>query len=378
MRRTFFVFAFGWFVMAGVVRGGTVAYWRFEEGSADSPASGYFSALDSSGNGLNGTPINGPLYRSDVPAATVPSNGAPDMLALQFNGTNQRVTVPDNPKFVLTHSLTLEAFIKPVAATAPGQIVFRGDDRLGNDAYWLYVQNNQVIFDIENAAQQFAFVSAPLPGLNRWTEVAGTLDDASGVMRLYINGAQRASAVTSVRPVGPMDPNLNPGIGIGNTQSGSYNEYFNGLIDEVRISDQALLPWQFLSAGSIPGDANRDGKVNFSDLLILAQHYGESPLATWTDGDFNGDGWAGFDDLLILAQHYGQALTAGQVAQLSPAYAADVRSAFSQVPEPGAGSCLVVGLGLVAGGSRRRRRPALRNRGGAAALKFTSQSSEAD
>lgn len=351
MRRAFLMIALGCFVADRAASGGTVAYWRFEEGRADSPASGYFSVLDSSGNGLDGTPINGPVYRADVPAGTVPHTGTPDTLSLQFNGTSQRIAVPDNPRFVLTHSLTLEAYIKPLAATAPGQIVFRGDDRLGNDAYWLYVQNNQVIFDVENAAQQFAYVSAPLPALNRWTEVAGTLDDASGAMRLYINGVQRASAVTSVRPVGPMDPNSSPGIGIGNVQSGNYNEYFNGLIDEVRISDQALTPAQFLSEAIIPGDANLDGKVDFSDVLILAQHYGMNSLATWADGDFNNDGSVGFDDLLILAQHYRQTLTTTQVGQLSPAFAADMGNAFSQVPEPA-----VAGFGVGVLVMLRRRR----------------------
>jgi len=52
------------------------------------------------------------------------------------------------------------------------------------------------------------------------------------------------------------------------------------------------------------GDANFDGTVNFSDLLVLAQNYGKS--GEWVDGDFNGDGTVGFDDLLALAQHYGE------------------------------------------------------------------------
>jgi hypothetical protein len=133
-------------------------------------------------------------------------------------------------------------------------------------------QDEKVIFDIENAAQQFAYVEALVP--NQWTYVAGTLDDKTGAMRLYINGVQRASGVTSVRPLGPLDANSNPGLGIGNIQSGNYDEHFNGLIDEVRISDQALPASQLLSHASIPGDANRDGVVNFADLLILAQHYG--------------------------------------------------------------------------------------------------------
>lgn len=55
----------------------------------------------------------------------------------------------------------------------------------------------------------------------------------------------------------------------------------------------------------VAGDANGDGVVNFADLLILAQNYGQSG-ATWSTGDFNVDGNVGFDDLLLLAQHYGQ------------------------------------------------------------------------
>jgi len=62
----------------------------------------------------------------------------------------------------------------------------------------------------------------------------------------------------------------------------------------------------------LPGDANGDGKVDFSDLLILAQEYGhfnERNLA-----DFNGDGKVDFADLLILAQNYGQSIAASPAA----------------------------------------------------------------
>lgn len=90
----------------------------------------------------------------------------------------------------------------------------------------------------------------------------------------------------------------------------------------------------------IPGDVNLDGKVDFSDLLTLAQHYGMSPDAVWADGDFNNDGSVGFDDLLALAQNYGTGTAAAQAS-------------VSAVPEPaGAG---ILGLGAV-GFLRRRRR----------------------
>lgn len=56
----------------------------------------------------------------------------------------------------------------------------------------------------------------------------------------------------------------------------------------------------------VTGDLNADGSVNFSDLLILAQHYGQP--GTLADGDVNGDGTVNFADLLLLAQNYGRSM----------------------------------------------------------------------
>lgn len=56
----------------------------------------------------------------------------------------------------------------------------------------------------------------------------------------------------------------------------------------------------------LAGDANRDRTVNFNDLLIVSQNYGQSNR-TFTQGNFNysTDGLVNFNDLLIISQHYG-------------------------------------------------------------------------
>ncbi len=67
------------------------------------------------------------------------------------------------------------------------------------------------------------------------------------------------------------------------------------------IDDVSFAPAQI----KIPGDANNDGKVNVSDLGILATNYGMTGGATWEKGDFNNDQKVNVSDLGILATNYG-------------------------------------------------------------------------
>lgn len=76
----------------------------------------------------------------------------------------------------------------------------------------------------------------------------------------------------------------------------------------------------------LAGDVNRDRTVSFSDLLLLAQTYGQA--GAYSQGDLNLDGKVGFSDLLILAQNYGHALppapSADAVEVDGAAYAGDL------------------------------------------------------
>lgn len=268
--------------------GNVVADWRFEEGIAGQPATG--AVIDSSGNNLNGAPVNGPRYSLNVPVGSLPQTGEPDHLSLAFDGAD-RVFIPDYPQLQLTHSLTVEAYIDPSSGFPYGQqqILFRGDDRPQLDPYNLFIQyqngkngqNNtaEVVFQIYNATGGEASVSAPLPGLNLWFHVAGTLDDATGTLTLYINGVEKDSLVTSVRPFAALDPRQSPGLGIGDTQSATDSEFFHGLIDEVRISNIALSPDQFI--GYRPGGT----VVTVNGATVL-----DEPTAALTTLNIAGDG----------------------------------------------------------------------------------------
>jgi|GEM_PF-1798652 len=213
-----------------------VAHWKFEEGSAGMVATDPNGLIDETGN-HPASPYGDPVYQ----AVATPNGG---QLGLNFFGSgNPRVFVPDHSAFQLTHSMTVEAFvIRQPRPTGLGYIVFRGDDRHGNDSFALCLKGDGCVgFGIGSEI----ISPDPLP-LGQLLHIAGTLDDATGQHKLYINGKLVASQITTVRPQGDLEPAYNPGLGIGNTQSDVYQEPFPGAIAEVRISDVALLPGQFL------------------------------------------------------------------------------------------------------------------------------------
>jgi Dockerin type I domain len=117
-----------------------------------------------------------------------------------------------------------------------------------------------------------------------------------------------------------------------------------------------------LARYTFAGDANLSGKVDFTDLVALAQNYGSDFNANpttdswWTHGDFNYDGKVNFTDLVKLAQNYGAALPADAIPGASLQFDADLAAAFAQVPEPATlGGIAILALGCTC---RRRQRRA--------------------
>lgn len=200
--------------------------------------------LDSSGNGLNGNPFGRPKYEAV-------SNPDDSTLAMRFNGKTAGVWVPDNPLFQLTHSLTLEGYVYMRNDKGSGAIVARSDNRYDYDPYYLSVFPGNVLgFLIQQApggaGSSVLVAPAALP-VGQWIHVAGTLDDATGVQALYVNGALVASTVTSIRPRAKLIKADHAGVAMGSGIEGSPDQaYLHGSLDSVRISDVALEPAQFL------------------------------------------------------------------------------------------------------------------------------------
>jgi len=152
-------------------------------------------------------------------------------------------------------------------------------------------------------------------------------------------GSSLAKLVWTIPADADENPTVNPAevaVAGAATREGrsldlGYDEHLHGetiFIDRPGKYDVGMIGWDkngvyldsplttFRVYAPIPGDANLDGKVDFADLLIVAQNYGTSTATSWQTGDFYATGKVDFSDLLVLAQHYGESLgsTSGAAA----------------------------------------------------------------
>src|SRR5688500_12244583 len=105
----------------------TVAYWRFEEGTAgtrppdsQNNTQPVDSILDSSGNGNHLRTFNAataPIYISTVPAPTIAQTTAPNNLALGFAPNQDLFTAGKPINSQLFNSFTIEASFRPNSLT---------------------------------------------------------------------------------------------------------------------------------------------------------------------------------------------------------------------------------------------------------------------
>jgi hypothetical protein len=79
--------------------------------------------------------------------------------------------------------------------------------------------------------------------LNAWTHLAATYDGAA--LRLYVNGALASTRAMT----GPITASASPLRIGGNT---IWGEFFNGVIDELRIYNRALTAQEIQSDMTLP------------------------------------------------------------------------------------------------------------------------------
>ncbi len=119
---------------------------------------------------------------------------------------------------------------------------------------------------------------------------------------------------------------------------------------------QAVDGTTVLLRATFAADTDLSGKVDFVDLLRIAQHFQTLATTSWFDGDSDYDGDVDFTDLLALAQNYGRMLSRDGAVRLDSSlasrFASDWQTARAMVPEPALAGMLTL---LAVVGQRRRR-----------------------
>lgn len=178
-----------------------------------------------------------------------------------------------------------------------------------------------------NGLQNFPVLSF-VSSVGGSTRVRGTLPSATG--RAYAldffadgpDGQVYLGSAEGVAPNAPFDVTLAAAVEPGRSVTATASTVAKYGASTSEISPGVVAP--------IPGDADRDGRVAFADLLVVAQNF-DTTGKDWGGGDFTGDGAVDFSDLLV-AQNYDRALDAGVPVPAPAPPATDWRPAVMRSP----------------------------------------------
>jgi hypothetical protein len=178
--------------------------------------------------------------------------------AFKFDG-HSFITIPDRPTFDLTQGMTLEAWVNPSALWGWRTVLLK--ETSGGLAYALYANDNApnpAVTVNTGARDQSASGSSGLP-LNAWTHLAATYDGST--LQLFVNGV-----LANSRPLSGALLTSDGALRIGGNSV--WGEYFEGLIDDVRVYDRAL------TAAEIQADMmTAVERASSQDAALLSQSY---------------------------------------------------------------------------------------------------------
>ncbi len=202
---------------------GIISYWKLDDGAGT-------TAIDSCGTN-NGTLMNGPAWTIGR------VNGALDFEEI----SSQYVEIPDDPSLDITDAITVEAWVKLESKTGNNMKIVQKEVDGGHSNPW-----QVYALLLEGGADAFGFhisdgTSGSLqtvtgttnPILGMWYHVVGTYDGSGPTLKIYVNGVEENSNTPSISSLGTTDEPLRIGKDGG-------AEYWDGLIDEVAIYNEAL------------------------------------------------------------------------------------------------------------------------------------------
>ncbi|MBI5360698.1 MAG: DUF2341 domain-containing protein [Planctomycetes bacterium] len=239
---------------------GLVGSWHLEENTGT-------LAGDSSGNSNSGT-WNG--TGSHWTASGKFGNAG------TFNGSNDYVEIPNSSALSITNTITIEGWVQfnSLGGGTFGYKVIAAKVTTGTYQYGLGVRNsNGLYFGFGNATAETTLGTNFTTGT--WYHIVG-VSSVNNFHKYYINGVEAWSTTAATNVTGIADA-----VRLGNANAGGYGtNWFDGIIDEVRIYNRALSPVEI--------KAHYDAKVklNYGDIRFTGNSGTEFPYWMEKDGTF--------------------------------------------------------------------------------------------
>lgn len=189
--------------------GGMLLYYGLDE------ASGAF-VRDSSINANNGNAVSTPSWTGGRVGGGV-----------SLNGSSQYVTGPDVDS---STNITISAWVNPTASQT-SSIISKHSSTSDNQGRLSLASNTPSFTITTGGTQRTATAGSALPS-SSWSHIVGTYDGSN--VRLYVNGVQAGTSAGT----GAIATNALAWT-IGRDANASSN-YFNGVIDEVKVLNRAL------------------------------------------------------------------------------------------------------------------------------------------
>jgi len=167
--------------------------------------------------------------------------------ALELDGTDDWVRVPDHPALDGIAPLTIEAWVRPDGYPGEVQIVSHHDHGLHTGYVLLIFGGGQMQFRYQFAGDNHSFGYTDVAE-GQWHHVAATYE--LGEARLFVDGEERQNGGIGDGVAEDFDGPL--AIGRTAAQDGFY---FQGLIDEVRISKVARYEGDFIPEHKLQPDS---------------------------------------------------------------------------------------------------------------------------
>ena len=198
--------------------------------------------------------------------------------ALEFDGTNDYVTIPDNSALDITGDITLEAWVKFDDLTGSQIILEKSDGGASADfSYGLRMFSSKIRFQLGNGDASVVLTAPNDAPIGEWFHISGV--NSSGSMTLYINGVSVATGTIT----GNIYTN-NDSLIIGNYDG--FSQYFDGQIDEVRIWNDARTQSEILANMANELNGGEGGlvayyKFNEPDTNTVASNFASATGATY-------------------------------------------------------------------------------------------------